>query len=729
MNFLKEILQKIKDIDLKREFIVWILTGLLILIFLSIISYHPTDPSITTATGNSTPKNICGSFGSYISDILVQTFGIGAIFIPFFIFLYLINIVKRGGIKLKNFIAFIFFIIFLSLLIHTIYPHSINFRKGIILSGGVIGEILYNFFISFLKITGTAILVVTLFIISSILTFEFSILKFITEAISFIVKMFLLFKSKIIYFTPIFWRKLKNFFKKKDNNSNKEKKESNKKKKSENKNNKKKTEKNKKDSKEQQEEKKEKKSVIPPVDLLGEVPKRTNKIEKDYLEQKKEVLLEKFNDFGITGDVVNIITGPVVTLFEFKPSPGIKLSKITSLANDLTMALKALSVRIVAPIPGKEVVGIEIPNEKRENVYFKDIIQSEQYKKSESLLTIALGKTIDGTPYVSDLAKMPHLLVAGSTGSGKSVCINTIMMSILFRASHEDVRFILVDPKILELSIYNGIPHLLLPVVTEPEKAAISLKWAIGEMDRRYDLLAKAGVRDIKEYNKKVEKKEDKLSYIVIIIDELADLMMIAPKDVETSIARLTQKARAAGIHVILATQRPSVDIITGVIKNNLPSRIAFKVTSRADSRTILDSMGAESLLGLGDMLFIPPGASSPVRLQGAFITNKEITNVTDYLKSVAIPKYMEDEILNYDPDESKQIRNGMIINSGDSNDPLYNDILGFVKTLETVSISMIQRRFKIGYNKAATYIERMEEEGIVGPPDGSKPRKVLVKR
>jgi DNA segregation ATPase FtsK/SpoIIIE-like protein len=378
-------------------------------------------------------------------------------------------------------------------------------------------------------------------------------------------------------------------------------------------------------------------------------------VDSEYLNNKKEVLLDKFKDFGIEGEVVNIITGPVVTLFEFQPAPGIKLSKITSLTNDLTMALKALTVRIVAPIPGKSVVGIEIPNEKRQIVFFKEIINSSSYENSESLLTIAIGKTIDGTPFASDLAKMPHLLVAGSTGSGKSVCINTILISILYRATFTEVKLILVDPKMLELSVYNNIPHLLLPVVTQPEKAAIALRWAIGEMERRYELLAEAEVRDIKDYNKQTKDEDKKLPYIVIVIDELADLMMIAPKDVETSIARLAQKARAAGIHLILATQRPSVDVITGVIKNNLPSRIAFKVTSRADSRTIIDSMGAESLLGYGDMLFIPPGTSSPVRLQGAFITNDEILKVTNYLKSVSSPKYIEEEILNYESEDNKK--------------------------------------------------------------------------
>ncbi len=718
--FFNQILTKIKEIDLKKEFIIWIIAGLLILLFLSIISYHPTDPSITTAPGNLHPKNICGKFGSYTSDILVQSLGIGAIFLPIFIFIYVIKIFRKGAVTLKNIISFLFFILTFSFLIYTIYPHSINFRKGIILSGGVLGGMIYDFFVTYLKVTGTAILSVLLFIILLITTFEFSLLKFITNIITFISEVCKYIVLKVKFYIPLLFKKIKGLFSKELKEKPKVKFST--------KNEKRKKSKKREFEKKEQKEKKSK-EIYPPLELIPDPPAKTNKIEKEYLEQKKEVLLEKFNDFGITGEVVNIITGPVVTLFEFKPSPGIKLSKITSLANDLTMALKALSVRIVAPIPGKEVVGIEIPNEKREHVYFKDIIKSEQFKNSKSLLTLALGKTIDGTPYISDLAKMPHLLVAGSTGSGKSVCINTIMMSILFRATYEEVKFILVDPKILELSIYNGIPHLLLPVITDPEKAAISLKWAIGEMDRRYELLAEAEVRDINEYNAKIKDKKEKLPFIVIIIDELADLMMIAPKDIETSIARLTQKARAAGIHVILATQRPSVDIITGVIKNNLPSRIAFKVTSRADSRTILDSMGAESLLGLGDMLFIPPGASSPVRLQGAFITNNEITNVTNYLKDLAIPQYMEEEILNYDPDEAKKIKNGYYIGNENSDDPLYNDILGFVKTLETVSISMIQRRFKIGYNKAATYIEKMEEDGIVSPPDGSKPRRVLVKR
>ncbi len=705
---ISNLFEKLKELNIKKEIIFWVLTGCLFLLFLSVISYNPNDPSFTTFSTKNV-ENICGPIGAVISDLIVQTFGLSAILIPFAILLYLVKIFRKDRFRWVDIIFFLFFILSLSYLFTIFLPGKIEIKKGFILPGGFTGYFLYNFFVKYFNLTGAVIIAFIFFFIFLILTFKFSIINFFLNIPKFFKSVFNFVKEK-----TKFKKKEKSYNKQGENIKQdvkiKVKKISNKKKKG--------TEK---DSEISDEEL----PPFPPLSLLTEPPKESKKIDSEYLNSKKEVLLEKFKDFGIVGEVVDIITGPVVTLFEFQPAPGIKLSKITGLANDLTMALKALSVRIVAPIPGKSVVGIEIPNEKREIVFFKEIVNSGAFNNSKSLLTIALGKTIDGTPYVSDLSKMPHLLVAGSTGSGKSVCINTILISILYRAAFNEVKFILVDPKMLELSVYNNIPHLLLPVVTDPEKAAIALRWAIGEMERRYELLSDAEVRDIASFNRQTKDESKKLPYIVIVIDELADLMMVAPKDVETSIARLTQKARAAGIHLILATQRPSVDVITGVIKNNLPSRIAFKVTSRADSRTIIDSMGAESLLGYGDMLFIPPGVSNPVRLQGAFITNDEILKVTNYLKSISSPHYIEEEILNYEP-ENKSSKGSSDIDELD--DPVYKEAVEFVKTLDTVSISMLQRRFKIGYNRSATFIEKMEEAGIVSSADGSKPRKVLIK-
>jgi S-DNA-T family DNA segregation ATPase FtsK/SpoIIIE len=435
-------------------------------------------------------------------------------------------------------------------------------------------------------------------------------------------------------------------------------------------------------------------------------------------------------------------------MFEFKPAAGTKLSKIVSLADDLALALSALSVRIVAPIPGKSVVGIEIPNLERENVYFKELISSSAFQDSKSPLPLALGKDISGNPFISDLTKMPHLLIAGSTGSGKSVAINSMICSILFKAPPEQVRFILVDPKMLELSVYDNIPNLLLPVVTNPKRAAAALRWAVEEMERRYNLMSESGTRNINSYNRLARKNAKQsgggegpateiLPYIVIVIDELADLMMIASKEVEESITRLAQMARAAGIHLILATQRPSVDVITGLIKANFPARISFRVSSKIDSRTILDAMGAEHLLGSGDMLFLQPGSgtSNFTRLHGAFLSDREIREITDFLKKQGQPLY-DDDLLKKQEEELAKSRKerGKSSLAGDGEpegedeyDELYDQAVAFVAEVKTASASLIQRKFRIGYNRAARIIETMEREGVIGPAEGSKPRKVLI--
>jgi S-DNA-T family DNA segregation ATPase FtsK/SpoIIIE len=472
------------------------------------------------------------------------------------------------------------------------------------------------------------------------------------------------------------------------------------------------------------------------------------------------MLEKKLLDFGVEGDVVEVKPGPVVTMYEFSPAPGVKVNKIANLQDDLAMALQAVSIRIVAPIPGRGVVGIEIPNKERVTVYLKEIIADEAFQKTGGKLPMALGKDIFGQVVVSDLARMPHLLVAGSTGSGKSVSINTMILSLLYRASPEDVRLIMIDPKMLELSIYEGIPHLLLPVVTNPKKASLALAWAVREMERRYQLMAAKGVRNIDGYNRKLAKEakdaadapavteepgfegdeeaeipaliipepeqqleHGHLPYIVVIVDELADLMMVAGREIEESIARLAQMARAAGIHLILATQRPSVDVITGLIKANFPTRISFKVFSRIDSRTILDSMGAEALLGMGDMLFLPPGVGYLQRVHGAFVSELEVQRVVEFLARQGDPAY-DKSILAPPPasaggDEEDQ-----------EYDQLWDDALRIVSETRLASISMLQRRLRVGYNRAARMIEKMEQEGIVGPSDGSgKPREVLISR
>ncbi|MEJ2200155.1 MAG: DNA translocase FtsK [Desulfuromonadaceae bacterium] len=482
-------------------------------------------------------------------------------------------------------------------------------------------------------------------------------------------------------------------------------------------------------------------------------------IDRDTLMVNAQILEGKLKDFNVDGEVVEVKPGPVVTMYEFSPAPGVKVNKIAGLSDDLSMALRALSIRIVAPIPGRGVVGIEIPNKERETVYLKEIFESEEFQKTGGKLPLALGKDIFGRTVVSDLAKMPHLLVAGSTGSGKSVSINTMILSLLYRSTPEDVRIIMVDPKMLELSIYEGIPHLLLPVVTNPKKAALALNWAVREMERRYRLMSDKGVRNIDGYNKKIAREEKEqaklksqekllvetvnldaaeaappepavaeelehghLPYIVLIVDELADLMMVAGRDIEESIARLAQMARAAGIHLILATQRPSVDVITGLIKANFPTRLSFKVFSRTDSRTILDSMGAETLLGMGDMLFLPPGTGAVQRVHGAFVSELEVQRVVDFLKKQGEPEY-DKSILDAPPSGEGGGEEG-----ADEYDEKWDEALAIIAETRQASISMLQRRLRLGYNRAARMIEKMEQEGIVGPSDGtSRPREVFI--
>ncbi len=546
--------------------------------------------------------------------------------------------------------------------------------------------------------------------------------------------------------------------------------------------------------------------TLPPLDVLSCERKERSALDKEVFLSTAEKLRAKLADFGIDGEVVEIRPGPVVTMYEFLPGPGIKVSKIASLADDLAMAMEAMRVRIVAPIPGKGVVGIEVPNRDRETVYLREIVEQDVFQRSASKLTMALGKDIEGMPYVFDLAKAPHLLIAGTTGSGKSVAVNAMIMSILLKATPEEVRFLMVDPKMLELSVYEGIPHLLLPVVTDPKKAALALRWAVEEMERRYALLAEAGVRNIAGYNKLVEgaggdarallaaretesknsarpaatlivdvadgeseeealsraraesvgvpipregpeelraslsaepsadaasaaapegigelKELRKLPYLVVIIDELADLMMVASREVETSIARLAQMARAAGIHLLVATQRPSTDVVTGVIKANFPARITFMLRTKPDSMTILGTTGAEALLGMGDMLLMPPTSAHLSRVHGAFVSEPEIKAAVDHLKAQGKPVYDESILRAREEDAAEGFEDEL-------SDELYDQALATVSDMRQVSISMLQRKMRIGYNRAARMIERMERDGVVGPADGAKPREVFLR-
>ena len=502
---------------------------------------------------------------------------------------------------------------------------------------------------------------------------------------------------------------------------------------------------------------------FPPIKLLSEAPEASGAMPEDHA-STMEALVRTLDEFGVKVIPGEIHTGPVITRYEVTPAPGVRVEKIVNLDKNIALGLRALSVRILAPVPGKGTVGIEVPNQISQPVCMRDIVESKAWAEAKADIPVVLGKDVTGTPMVTDLTKMPHVLIAGSTGSGKTVCINAIIASLLYHAGPEDIRFIMVDPKVVEMQVYNALPHMLIPVVTEPKKVPGALKWLLAEMERRYQIFAKENVRNIAGFNAKLAKTKEekekaaamdaemtaeeraavsqievprdddafeiprkKLPYIVCIIDELADLMMVAPADIETGIARLAQLARAAGIHLILATQRPSVNVITGVIKANLPSRISFKVASKVDSRTILDGGGAEALIGKGDMLFIPPGTSNLVRAQGAFVSDDEINGIVDYLKENNEPPNFAEEIQNQIDSSGEEGSSSSSIGGEDGDDALLGGAIDVLRSTKRASTSMLQRRLRIGYNRAARLMEELEERGIVGPENGSSPREILV--
>ena len=467
----------------------------------------------------------------------------------------------------------------------------------------------------------------------------------------------------------------------------------------------------------------------PPVELLSKGSQKGIKGGAKALTDTATKLQKTLYSFGVSAKVENVSVGPAITRYELKPAEGVRVSKIANLADDIALNLAAETIRIEAPIPGKQAVGIEVPNKEKQAVHLREVLESEEFENSESKLTIALGKDVAGNTQLADIAKMPHVLIAGSTGSGKSVCINTIITSIIYKAKPSEVKLVMVDPKVVELSVYNGIPHLLIPVVTDPKKAAGALAWAVQEMDNRYNLFAKKGVRDLKGYNKAVKKDEGvgMLPQIVIIVDELADLMMVAAKDVEESICRLAQKARAAGMHLVIATQRPSVDVITGLIKANVPSRIAFAVSSQVDSRTILDSVGAEKLLGKGDMLYFPAGAPKPARVQGAFVSDEEVEKIVDFIKQNGTATYSEDILETIENSNKTDKEIAMEKDEDDDTDPFLMDAIETVVETGQASTSFIQRKFKVGYARAGRIIDQMEERGVISGYQGSKPREVLM--
>lgn len=736
----------------------WLAVGTFLL--LALISYNGTDPSFNNNLHPDTVHNFGGTVGAHLADLLFQVCGLPALLIPCACLLFAWRLLKFRDIKVRFYKigAFILLLVSLDGLIALEWRQVSFAGQPIEKAGGAIGTLLADTLTAYLNVAGTAIFLSVFFLVGLMLVARFSMVLFLEgltarlagrleaarEARAARREQKARQKGLRLEAAPIIVQPEPKTLPPPKTAAKKKKP---------------------KDEPSPQEafEFLEPSGTYhrPPLSLLEHEGEAARPIDKDSLMMQARILEKKLKDFNVEGEVVEVKPGPVVTMYEFAPAPGVKVSKIAGLSDDLTMALKALSIRIVAPIPGRGVVGIEIPNKERETVWLKDILESEEFHKTGGKLPMALGKDIFGRTVVADLAKMPHLLVAGSTGSGKSVSINTMILSLLYRATPEDVRIIMVDPKMLELSIYEGIPHLLLPVVTNPKKAALALAWAVREMERRYKLMADKGVRNIDGYNRKLAREEKEkeelkkkgqvvvepvepdeeelpeielaegeeldhghLPYIVVIVDELADLMMVAGREIEESIARLAQMARASGIHLILATQRPSVDVITGLIKANFPTRISFKVFSRTDSRTILDSMGAETLLGMGDMLFLPPGTGALQRVHGAFVSELEVQRVVDFLKRQGEPEY-DKSIL-----EAPPAGDGSGLDDEEGDDEKWDEALALVAETRQASISMLQRRLRVGYNRAARMIEKMEQEGIVGPSDGtSRPREVFINR
>jgi S-DNA-T family DNA segregation ATPase FtsK/SpoIIIE len=707
-----------------------------LLIFLSLISYVPQDISTISAPQPDKISNFIGIAGAYIAFGLFFLFGKAAYFIPFYLFflgwaeLEFLRFHGLGKNKIINIIAFSFFIIFLSAFISLFF----NQNTQIFSSGGMLGFLLSDFLKKYLGLTGSFITVSLIMAINSILLFGFFFMDF----------------SKILKKLIL---NLINFFKQsfmKLREKRKENQEKAKQAQPKLKNSKPQIKlyqpksKDKKPASDYQpqssgrRETKEKapagfKSAsqedkglgkesfdpsnykLPPLSLLKEPPSSDYADSKGSIKANIKKLERALLDFGIEAEVVSVQKGPVVTMYELSPRAGTKIQKISSLSDDIALAMKSSRVRIVAPLPGRGTVGIEIPNSHKHLVHLREVLEENSFIKENSKLTLAVGKDVSGNPIVADLGDMPHLLIAGATGAGKTVCVNSLISSLLYKARPDQLKFILVDPKMVELAPFSGIPHLIHPIISESKKAFAALNWAVGEMEQRYKILAKEGTRNIDAYNKKAAEK---MSYIVIIVDELADLMTVARESIETSIQRLAQLSRAVGIHLILATQRPSVDVITGVIKANFPSRISFKVSSRVDSRTVLDSMGAEKLLGKGDFLFLQPSAAKLTRGQGCFIDDQDIEELVDFCRNQGAPVYEQ----SITEEEKKQKMNL-------GTDELFDDAVRIILQTNQASASLLQRRMRIGYTRAARLLDLMEQEGIVGPFCGSKARDILVEK
>ena len=709
---------------MRKEIVGVFLFFLVILTLLSLLSYSPADPSINNARAAGDVHNLFGFFGAHLAGMLVGLFGLGAFWLPILLLLASLHFFgdHPGKAIVLTMSGGILLIIATGSLLSFQQNHYILFGSKFS-AGGIIGIPIKSFLVKYTNATGGALILFLFWFIGLILATGFSLIAT---------------ARRLRHASAFTIDRIKTFYIKLRERRTKSKKRS--------KIIKAETAKKTPEIKIEAPKTKPVKEVpapkqevfdfmhsgtgfqLPSVNFLDDYKTEPSSADNENLQMQSKLLEKKLDDFGVKGKVVTVSPGPVITTFEYEPAPGVKINKIVTLADDLALALRAISIRIVAPIPGKAVIGIELPNSSRELVRFKSIVASSVFEKSKSKLTISLGKDIVGSPVVAELNKMPHLLIAGATGTGKSVALNAMICSLLYKSTPDKVKLIMIDPKRIELSTYDGIPHLITPVVTDVKKATNALFWAVREMERRYELLSEKQAKNINIYNQKVGKeiKEtagdalEKLPYIVVVIDELADLMMVASRNVEVALTRLAQMARAAGIHLIIATQRPSVDVLTGIIKANFPTRLSFQVSSKTDSRTIIDTNGAENLLGNGDMLFLPPGTAKLQRIHGAFISEAELARITEFLKSQREPDY--DKMVISAPVKEEGV------SETEEYDEKYDDAVALITKTGQASISMIQRHLRIGYNRAARIIEVMEKEGLVGPSDGAKPREVLVK-
>ena len=701
-----------------NEILSMTLIFLSLFLFLSLITYSPNDPSFFHSNNTNSTSNLIGIIGAYLSDIFFFVLGYSSYLLCFFL-VYLSFKIYKDDIKAFSSNIQVGFLITLIALCCFL---SINVQDQILLAGtgGLTGSLISAFLLKYLNLTGTILLIIFFIFAGFTLWFKLSwinIIDFSGEKI-------LLFFRKIFSLlinNVVINKKMSNY------DDNTAKMDSNDKGLISNI----KIEPKITSLRSSDKIYKEKQISLfsnnediglPPLDLFSEVDLDEEIYSDESLKARSKLLELKLQDYGVKANVVSVAQGPVVTLFELDLEAGIKGERITNLSKDIARALSVISVRVVENIPGKTTIGIEIPNDRRQTVHLSEIIKSTAFQNASSNISVALGKNISGNPVVIDLAKTPHLLVAGTTGSGKSVAINSMIVSMLYKSTSKDVRLILIDPKMLELGVYDDIPHLLTPVVTDMRLAANALTWCVGEMERRYDLLAEKGVRNIDSFNDNVETEDEKLPKIVIVIDEFADLFLVVGKKIEELIARLAQKARAAGIHLILATQRPSVDVITGLIKANIPSRISFKVSSKIDSRVVLDQVGSESLLGHGDMLYLETGKSILQRVHGTYVSDEDVNEIAKYLKSDKKVNYLEDVT------SQNESENTFSIDTDDT-EPLYNEAVEIVIESEKASISYLQRKLKIGYNRAARLIEKMEEVGIVSSVKSNGTRDVIINK